>query len=130
VHPDFTTWDHPSPLLDAIGSFQRHTDDAGRMGFVVEGGKVNGRGFLHAGAIAAVADVAIGHTLAAETDPPTRLVTVNLSCDLLGTARLGEWVDVDISVTRTGRRLAAGTATFRTDRPIAVVSALFLPQAG
>jgi acyl-coenzyme A thioesterase PaaI-like protein len=125
----FVEWDHPSPFLDAIGGFRRHPTDPLRLGFVVEGAKVNGRGFLHAGTVAAIADAAIGHAIAALTDPPTRLVTVNLSCDLLGTAERGDWVDVEVELTKTGRRLAAGTATFRTRRPIAVVTALFVPQA-
>lgn len=120
-------WPHPSPLLDAIGGFLRSADDPLRAGFVVDQPKCNARGFLHAGAIAAIADVAIGHALAASTDPPSRFVTVNLSCDLLGTAQLGEWVDVVVTPTRVGRRLAAGTATLSTARVVATVSALFVP---
>ncbi|MFG2250869.1 hotdog domain-containing protein [Spirillospora sp. NPDC048823] len=65
--------------------------------------------------------------LAVQTDPPTRLVTVNLSCDLLGTAREGEWVDILVTPTRVGRRLAAGSATFTSGRVIANVTALFMP---
>ena len=99
------------------------------MGFLVDGPKVNGRGFLHAGTIAGVADVVIGHTLASTSDPPTQLVTVNLSCDLLGTAHLGDWVDIEVVPTRVGRRLAAGRATFCAgDRVIATASGLFVPQ--
>ena len=125
----FVPWDRPSPFLDAIGGFSRHRDDPRRMGFLVDEPKVNGRGFLHAGTIAGVADVVIGHTLATTSDPPTQLVTVNLSCDLLGTAHLGDWVDIEVVPTRVGRRLAAGRATFRAgDRAIATASALFVPQ--
>ena len=104
--------------------FKCHRDDALSLGFVVEGGKLNGRGFLHAGVIAAVADAAIGHSIGAPMDPSARLVTVNLSCDLLGSARRDEWVDVDVDVTKRGRRIGAGTATLRVaDRVVAVVTA-------
>jgi len=127
-HTEFVAWDRSSPFLDAIGGFRRHLNDPRRIGFTVDGAKVNGRGFLHAGTIAAIADVAIGHTLAVMTDPPSRLVTINLSCDLLGSAQAGDWVDVQVTPTRVGRRLAAGTATFRTSRPIAMVTGLFMPQ--
>jgi len=34
------------------------------------------------------------------TDPPSRLVTVNLSCDLLGSAQGEDWVDVKVTPTR------------------------------
>jgi acyl-coenzyme A thioesterase PaaI-like protein len=125
--PGFEPWDRPSGLLDAIGGFSRHRDDPLRAGFVVDGPKMNARGFMHAGVIAIIGDVAIGHALAAQTDPPTRLVTVNLSCDYLGTALAGEWVDVAITPTRLGRRLAAGGATFTTKRVIGRVHALFMP---
>lgn len=123
----YIDWPYPSPLLTAIGGFRRHPDDSHRIGFTVDDLKVNARGFLHAGTIAAIADAAIGHALAATTDPPIRLVTVNLSCDILGTASLGQWVDATITPTRLGRRLAAGGATLTTDRTIANVTALFVP---
>lgn len=124
---DYVDWPYPSPLLTAIGGFQQHRDDHDRVGFLVDEYKVNTRGFLHAGAIAAIADVAIGHALAATTDPPTRLVTINLSCDIIGTAARGQWVDVVVEPVRLGRRLAAGSAILSTDRTLATVTALFVP---
>ncbi|TDC87770.1 PaaI family thioesterase [Actinomadura sp. 7K507] len=124
----FIPWDRPSPLLTAIGGFARHATDPLRAGFTVDAPKTNARGFLHGGVIAAVGDVAIGYALAVQSDPPAGLVTVNLSCDLLGTAREGDWVEVVVTPTRTGRRLAAGTATFTSTRVIAHVSALFMPS--
>lgn len=124
----YVPWAYPSPLLDALGGFLQHPTDRLRIGFTVEGNKLNARGFLHAGAIVAIADVAIGHALAATTDPPPPLVTINLSCDFLGTAHLGDWVEGrHITLHRMGRRLAAGTATFSAAEVIARVSALFLP---
>lgn len=123
----FVPWDRPSPLVTAIGGFSRDPDDPLHVGFTVDGPKMNARGFLHAGVISIIGDVAVGHALAAQTDPPTHLLTINLSCDFLGTARADEWVDVTITPTRLGRRLAAGTATFTTTRVIARVNALFMP---
>jgi acyl-coenzyme A thioesterase PaaI-like protein len=70
----YQDWAHPSPFHDAIGGFKCHRDDPLRLGFVVEGGKLNGRGFLHVGAVAAVADAAIGHSIGAPMDPSARLV--------------------------------------------------------
>jgi acyl-coenzyme A thioesterase PaaI-like protein len=126
--PDsYVEWAHPSPLLTAIGGFLCHPDDPRRIGFTVDSRKVNGRGFLHTGVIAAIADVAIGHALADTSNPPTPLVTVNLVCNLLSSASLGDWVTGFITPTRSGRRIAAGTATLSTDRVIATVTALFVP---
>lgn len=124
----FVPWDRPSPLLTAIDGFSRHADDPLRAGFAVDGPKLNGRGFLHAGVVATIGDVVIGSALARRSDPPARLVTVNLSCDLLGTAHEGDWVDVAVTPTRVGRRLAAGVAEFAVGpRTIARVTGLFLP---
>ncbi len=123
----FVAWPHPSPFLTAIGGFRQDPDQPLQIGFEVDANKVNGRGFLHAGAFAAIADAAIGHALAASVQPPARLVTINLACDLLGTANLGDWVTGIITPTRVGRRLAAGSIAFATDRPIATVTALFMP---
>lgn len=127
VSEGFVPWHRPSPLITAIGGFSRHPDDPLRAGFTVEGPKMNARGLLHGGVIATIGDVVIGHALAVQTDPPARLVTINLSCDLLGTAREGEWVDITVTPTRVGRKLASGTATFTTGRVIANVTGLFMP---
>ena len=125
---EWIPWDRPSPLLDALGGFLRHPTDPLRARFRVEGAKVNARGLLHAGAVAAVTDVVIGHAVARLADPPAALVTVNLSCDLLGAAKIGDQVDVEVTATRLGRRLGAGNAVLTVaDRHIARVSALFLP---
>ena len=126
---EFIPWEHPSPMLDAIGGFLQHREDPLRTGFVVDQPKLNGRGLLHGGVIGAIGDAVIGHSLAVLSDPPTRLVTVNLSYDILGSAVAGDWVDVVATPTRLGRRLAAGSATFSTSRVIATVTGLFVPAS-
>jgi acyl-coenzyme A thioesterase PaaI-like protein len=125
----YVPWPRTSPMLDAIGGVSHDPDDPLRFGFRVEGAKLNNRGFLHAGVIATIGDVTLGHTLATRSDPPTPLVTVNLSCALLAPAAAGDWVDILLAPTRAGRRLAAATAHFSTTRPIATVTALFMPAA-
>lgn len=124
---DYVPWDRPSPVLTALGGFSRHPDDPLRAGFTVDAPKLNARGLLHAGVIATIADVVIGRALSTRTDPPTRLLTIKLDCDLLGPAHPGDWVEITVTPTRLGRRLAAGTATFTTARPIATITALFMP---
>jgi len=125
----FVPWPHPSPLLDAIGGFERDPTDPTRVAFSVDAPKVNARGFLHTGVIASIADVAIGHLLSEMMDPPASLVTVSISCDLLGSARLGDRVHGVVEATHLGRRLAAGAAVLSTDRTIARVTALFVPRS-
>lgn len=129
--PGFVPWPHGSPLLEAIGGFEAHESEPGRFGFVVGPAKVNSRGLLHAGVVAAIADVAIGHTLAAHMRAkgrPAAYVTVDLSCSYLGAARLDDWVEGDVTPLKVGRRLAAGLARLTArDEPVATVTALFVP---
>lgn len=126
----FEPWPYLSPVLDLIGPFWVHRHDPLRIGFHVDDNKLNGRGLLHAGVIATIADVVIGHTLEATTDPPTPLVTVNLSCDYIGSAEAGAWVDGHIAPMRVGTRLATGSAVFTADnRTVASVRGLYLPSS-
>lgn len=120
---DYTTWDRSSPFLDHIGPLAVHTSDPGRFGFRVDDRMVNGRDLLHAGAISTIVDVCVGHTLAAATDPPTRLLTVGLSVQLIGTAVVGDWVSVDVTPIKVGKRLATGQVTLATaDRIISTAT--------
>lgn len=124
----YLAWDRPAPLLDRLGDLRRHETERGVYGFVVDESKLNARGFLHAGAISTIADVCIGHTLAGETDPPTPLVTINLTVTFVGKTNADQWVDVLVRPCRVGRRLATGTAEFHVDdRVVAHASATFLP---
>jgi acyl-coenzyme A thioesterase 13 len=124
---DYVPWPHPSPVLDALGSLRAHPTDPCRAGFLVTTAKANGRGFLHAGVVATLADVTIGHALARLSDPPASYVTVNLTCDLLGRADLGDWVDIEVQPTKDRGRLVAGRAELRRGtRLIATAHALFL----
>jgi acyl-coenzyme A thioesterase PaaI-like protein len=126
VASDFVPWPHPSPVLDALGSLLAHRTDPFRSGFDVTATKVNARGFLHAGTVATMADVTIGHALAALAGAP--YVTVNLTCDLLGRAELGDWVEIVVHPTKERGRVVAGRAELRTEaRLVATAHALFVP---
>lgn len=96
---------------------------------MVSSAKVNPRAFLHAGVVMTVAYVATGYALAATSGAPASPVTVNLSRHVVGIPRPDECVEITVTPIRVGRRLAAGTATLATNRPIAEVSALFMPTA-
>jgi uncharacterized protein (TIGR00369 family) len=128
VPVDFERWPYASPALDRLGPFWRHRHDPLRVGFAVEPHQLNARGYLHAGVIATIADAAIGHALAAGTEPPTPLVTVSLTCDYLGAVGEGAWIDGHVTPTRVGRRLATGQAQFTADdRLVATARGLYLP---
>jgi uncharacterized protein (TIGR00369 family) len=117
-------------MLDRLGDLKRHATDGARFGFVVDEPKLNGRRLLHAGALSTIADVVIGHSLAASTATPTRYVTTTLEVHFVGTGREGDWVDVMVTPVRVGRRLAVGTASFAVgDRQVGFATATFMPAA-
>ncbi|MEP7210932.1 MAG: PaaI family thioesterase [Alphaproteobacteria bacterium] len=80
----------------------------------------NSRGMVHGGLIAALADNAMGlscvETLIGEgRKPEGGLVTVSLSTDFIGAAKLGQWVAFDTVYVKTGRTLCFAQAFVAAD---------------
>jgi uncharacterized protein (TIGR00369 family) len=92
----------------------------------------NGRGFLHGGVISALADNAMGLSVAEsfrqkEVTGTRGGLTVGLALDFLASAQIGQWVEfvprvlktgsslsfVDCVVLADGQPIARGNATFR-----------------
>lgn len=96
-----------SPALDLIGPIYCRGEGLDLvLGLRVEPKHCNARGTVHGGILAAVADVALGYTLGFSTDPPTALVTANLTLDYAGTAKIGNWLETAVDVQKRGSRLA------------------------
>lgn len=114
--------------MDRLGDLRSRADDPTRYGFHVDEPKLNGRGLLHAGALSTIADVVIGHTLGRVSTDGARYVTTGLEMHFLGAGRPGDWIDVEVTPIRMGRRLAVGTATFSSgDRAVAHATGTFMP---
>jgi len=100
------------------------------LGLVVGEPHTNSRGLLHGGLIAALADNAMGlscdQAMAEGGLASNGLVTVSLSVDYLGKARIGDWLAVDTEFVRTGRTLCfAGAQITANGEPIARAHATF-----
>ncbi len=86
----------------------------------------NSRGLVHGGLLTALADNAMGLSCAQASGGDVRLVTVSLAIDFLGPARLGQWIEVDTSYVKTGRRLCFAQAFVLADgAPCARANATF-----
>jgi uncharacterized protein (TIGR00369 family) len=102
------------------------TADAFILGLHIRPEHCNGRGLLHGGVIAALADNAMGLSAALRYDPAPGLVTVNLSVDYLGMAKLGHWVDFTTNFVKTGATLAFTSCLINADGvPCAKAAATF-----
>ncbi len=80
------------------------------LGLRIAEAHTNSRGMAHGGLITALADNAMGLSCGHVLGGGTRLVTVNLSADFLGSAQIGQWLQIDTEVIKTGKRLCFAQA--------------------
>ena len=91
----------------------------------------NSRGLVHGGLIASLADNGMGRSWVAAMETEGRpalagLVTVTLSTDYLGSAKLGQWLATDTHFVKTGRSLCFADCLVRADgKPVARANATF-----
>lgn len=105
-------------------------DDRWVLGIEIRDPHTNSRGAPHGGLIAALADNAMGLScgvmLTALKIPSGGLVTVSLSLDYLGAAKLGQWLEFDTDFIKPGKSLCYADATVRADgKPVARAHATF-----
>lgn len=116
-----------SPFLDRVGPFY----SKGKGGGMVVGLRalehhMNARALVHGGVLMTLADIALGYAMATSAEPPISAVTSNLSADLAGSARLGDWIEARVDIQKIGRTLAFANAYLHVgEARIARVSGVF-----
>jgi len=96
-----------SPFIELIGPvFERRREDGVSLGLHVAPKHANRRGMCHGGVLASLADIALGYAVAASTGGKVAMVTASLTIDYAGSAKVGEWIESEVEVQRTGSRLA------------------------
>src|SRR5687768_8958257 len=58
----------------------------------------NMRGIAHGGMLVTLADSALGRNIHLTRQPPAPLVSVNLSTDFLGAAKVGDWLEAHVEI--------------------------------
>jgi acyl-coenzyme A thioesterase 13 len=105
-----------SPFLDAVGPFYfRRDGERLIIGLRILDKHANARGVAHGGLLMTLADIALGYNTAYREDPPASLVTASLTADFAGSAKLGDWVEAQVDVQKSGRRLAFANAYLTVD---------------
>ncbi len=95
------------PFNTLIGPlYERRDGDRLAIGLRVEEKHTNSRGICHGGVLATLADLALGYAMIGKAEGRTGFVTVNLSIDYAGSAKLGEWIESDIEVQKIGSQIA------------------------
>lgn len=127
VPAGFERHDRKSPVTDPWEPlYSRKTEGAVVLGLVADDAHTNSRGFVHGGLISALADNAMGLSCARRLGDQASLVTVNLTLDFLGTARVGQWLEFDTVFVRPGTTLSFAQAIVTADgEPCARANAIF-----
>jgi acyl-coenzyme A thioesterase 13 len=125
---DFKPLFRSSPVSELIGPIYCLGEGADLvLGLRVELKHCNARGTAHGGILATLADTALGYAMAFSTQPPTSLVTANLTLDFAGTAKVGDWLEAHVDVQKAGRRLAfANCYLLNGKQRVVRASAVFL----
>ena len=117
-----------SPVTDAWEPlYSRCRSDGADMLFEVAQAHCNSRGYLHGGVLATLSDVTMGLALGlVVNDPRANIVTISLSLDYLGSAKIGDAVAIEAHVVRVGSTISCCQAlTKRGDAVIARSNANF-----
>lgn len=116
-----------SPLTDPWEPlYSRNTGKAIHLGLWLAEPHTNSRGLAHGGLISALADNAMGLSCGLHLQNAAGLVTVGLAVDFLSSARIGEWLEVQPEVVKTGNALAFAQCLVTTNgKPCARANATF-----
>ena len=106
--------------------FSRKLDGAVQIGLHLRAAHCNSRGLLHGGVIAALADNAMGLSCGLSLPSVQGLVTVSLAVDYAGSAKIGQWLQIEPRVLKTGKSMGFADALVTADGAvIARASATF-----
>ena len=109
-----------SPLTDPWEPlYSKRTDKAVIIGLRLARPHTNSRGLIHGGLIAALADNAMGLSCGVRLEGlGSRLVTVSLAIDFIGTAQVGQWLAVETDVIKTGGTLCFAQSLIKADEVV------------
>lgn len=96
----------PNPYVDACGPLYGRSDgDRLVLGLRVERRHCNPGGSCHGGMLSTLADMLLVLGANVQSGQRRYMLTVNLSCDYIGPAIEGSWIEGRIEVLRTTRSL-------------------------
>ena len=110
---------HGGPYFRALGAiYGRPAPDEGLVvALRVDDAHLNMQGLTHGGMLTTLADGALGITIGlAQLRARGRRqaqVTVSLNADFLSSAKVGDWLEAQVSITRMGQRMAFANCDLR-----------------
>lgn len=109
-----------SPLTDPWEPiYSKRTEDTVIIALRLARPHTNSRGLIHGGLIASLADNAMGLSCGVKLDGcGSRLVTVSLAIDFIGTAQMGQWLAVETDVIKTGGTICFAQCLVKADNAV------------
>ena len=98
--------------------YARHAVRGVSLAIRASAAHANSRGFVHGGLMTALADNAMGLSCGRQIANTAGLVTVSLSVDFVGFAKVGQWLEIRAEVVKTGKSLCFATALVLADDSI------------
>ena len=95
--------------------YAKQTDKAVIIGLRLATPHTNGRGLIHGGLIAALADAAMGYSCAHVMGGVSSLVTIGLAVDFVGSASVGQWLAIESDVIKTGSTICFAQSLIMAD---------------
>ncbi|BCX53316.1 MULTISPECIES: PaaI family thioesterase [Comamonas] len=118
----------PSNFVLAQGPMYKRQREDGSIiiGVRVLEQHLNLHGIAHGGFVATVVDNAIGYNVA--TALAVSIVTAHMNIDYLSSARLRDWIEAEVLITRRGRRMCFADCTLRNGNALmARASCILVP---
>ncbi|HEC56142.1 MAG TPA: PaaI family thioesterase [Gammaproteobacteria bacterium] len=132
VPEGFVSLPRSSPLLDLLGpAYCRGEGLRLEIGLRADNRHANGRGTVHGGVLATLADIGMGYAMAFSSEPPLPLITASMTLDYLGAVQVGEWIVVRLEHHKRGRQMAFATVSLQVgEKVVARANAVFaVPQS-
>jgi uncharacterized protein (TIGR00369 family) len=110
--------------------YSKRTPEAVIIGLRLAEPHTNSRGLVHGGLITSLADNAMGLSCGVKlAGGGSRLITVSLAIDFIGSAKVGQWLEVETEIVKLGKTLcfaqcmvtADGTKVARANGTFSVV---------
>jgi uncharacterized protein (TIGR00369 family) len=98
--------------------YARTTDKAVILGLRLAEPHTNSRGLIHGGLIAALSDGAMGYSCAHRMGNISSLVTIGLSVDFIGSAKIGQWLTIESDVVKTGSTICFAQCLVTADEAV------------
>jgi len=102
-----------SPYLELLGPiFNKKTENGLVIGLMAETKHCNAREQVHGGVLSSLADIALGYNAAFSGDTVVPMVTASLTIDYAGSAKLGDWIEIETDIQKVGRTMAFANCYF------------------